>query len=120
MKKKIDVIESSGNVFADLNIANPEEALAKAELAKKISTLIKDKHLTQAQAAAALGLDQPKVSALVNGKLTGFSLERLFSFLNELGQDITISIKPKELSRKKGYLAVNIESLCERALGKAR
>jgi predicted XRE-type DNA-binding protein len=72
--------------------AKPEEALAKAELANKIIVLIREKRLTQAQAAKLLGVDQPKVSALLRGNLTGFSLERLMRFLLRLGQDIRITV----------------------------
>jgi predicted XRE-type DNA-binding protein len=105
VKKKFE--ESSGNVFADLNIPNHEEALAKAELARQINCVIKKKKLTQQQAALVLGIDQPKISALASGRLSGFSLERLFRFLNELGQDISINIKPKARSRKKGSLSIS-------------
>ena len=98
---------SSGNVFADLNVPNPEEALAKAELARQINRVIKKKRLTQKQAALVLGVDQPKISALISGKLSGFSLERLFRFLNELGQDVTINVKPKARTRKKGFLKIS-------------
>jgi predicted XRE-type DNA-binding protein len=99
---------SSGNVFADLNVSNPEEALAKAELARKISYIIKRKKLTQEQAALLLGIDQPKVSALIGGKLSGFSLERLFRFLNELGQDVTINVKPKSRTRNRGSIKIGL------------
>ena len=98
---------SSGNVFADLHVPNPEEALAKAELARQIYRVIKKKRLTQKQAALALGVDQPKISALISGKLSGFSLERLFRFLNELGQDVTIKVKPKSRTRKKGFFKIS-------------
>jgi predicted XRE-type DNA-binding protein len=83
---------SSGNVFADLGLPNPEEALAKAELAHKITVLIQDKGLTQVQSAKLLGIDQPKVSALIRGRLSLFSLERLMRFLLMLGQDIKITV----------------------------
>ena len=105
MKKKFE--RSSGNVFADLNLSNPEETLAKAELARQIHSIIKKKKLTQKQAALVLGIDQPKVSVLASGKLSGFSLERLFRFLNELGQDVTINVKPKSRAHKKGSISIN-------------
>ena len=106
MKKKFEI--SKGNIFADINLPNPEEALAKAELARQIHNIIKKKKITQKKAAILLGIDQPKVSALVSGKLAGFSLERLFRFLNELGQDVTINIKPKAQAHKKGVININI------------
>ncbi len=99
MKKRIKYKESSGNVFADLEIPNPKEALAKAEVAREISKTIKKKRLTQAQAARILKIDQPKVSLLLRGYLTNFSLERLFRFLNDLGQDVLISISPSSRSK---------------------
>jgi len=93
-KRELDYTVRSGNVFPDLGLPNPEEALAKAELANKISVLIQERKLTQAKAAKLLGIDQPKVSMLLRGRLTGFSIERLMRFLMLLGQDIKISVQP--------------------------
>ena len=96
MKKKIEgIIKGSGNVFADLGFPNAEEMLAKAELARQINDLIRTKKLTQIKAAKLLDIDQPKISSLYRGKLSGFSLERLFKFLTILGQDVTIKVTPK-------------------------
>lgn len=92
--QSIEFEESSGNVFADLGLQNPEECLAKADLAIQINKLIKKRKLKQKEAAALLGLDQPKVSALSRGRLSGFSIERLFRLLAILNQDIEIVIKP--------------------------
>lgn len=99
MTEEIKVEVSSGNVFADLGLLNPEEMLVKAELASKIGEIIETRNLTQMDAAEILGIDQPKVSALIRGKLAGFSTERLFRFLNSLGSDVEISVKPKPESR---------------------
>ncbi len=96
---------SSGNVFADLGLDALEEALAKAELTAKISEIIEAKRLTQAAAAKVLGIDQPKVSALLRGKLTGFSTERLIKFLNALGRDVEIVVKERS-RRGRGHLHV--------------
>lgn len=68
---------STGNVFADLNLPRADDLLAKAELAAKIIEEIQRRRLTQSQAAGILGIDQPKVSALKQGKLSGFSIELL-------------------------------------------
>jgi predicted XRE-type DNA-binding protein len=97
MSEEIKVQPSSGNVFADLGLANPDELLMKAELVRQISNLIDTKNLTQTEAAKILGIDQPKVSALLNGKLSGFSTDRLFRFLNALGSDVEIRVilKPR-------------------------
>jgi predicted XRE-type DNA-binding protein len=86
---------SSGNVFADLGIPNPDLARAKAELVQHIRDLILERKLTQARAAELLGLDQPKVSGLLRGRVAGYSLDRLFRFLNALGQQIEINIRSK-------------------------
>ncbi len=94
MAKK-DCVVGSGNVFEDLGHARPAEALAKAELARKIGLLITKRGLTQAAAAEVLQVDQPKVSALVRGRLAGFSLDRLVRFLVLLGSDVEIVVKPR-------------------------
>lgn len=88
----IEYTESSGNAFADLDINNPEEALAKSEIVLKIQSIIKKKKLTQARAAKILKISQPKISLLLRGYLEDFSLERLLRFLNDLGQNVYISI----------------------------
>lgn len=105
-KKNIDYELSSGNVFADLGLPNPEEMLAKADLASQINDIIKKRKLTQVKAAKLLEVDQPKISLLAQGKLSGFSLERLFRFLNILGQDITIKVT-KATSKKKTSVNVS-------------
>lgn len=97
---------SNGNVFADLGLPNPEERLVKAELASKISSLIDQKNLTQIEAAELLGIDQPKVSALTKGRLSGFSVERLLRFLNALGNDVEIVVKPKPEDRYEAKITV--------------
>jgi predicted XRE-type DNA-binding protein/phage-related protein len=84
---------SSGNVFADLNLPHADDLLAKAELAAKIIAEIQRRRLTQSQASAILGIDQPKISALKQGKLSGFSIERLMRLLLMLGRDIEITVK---------------------------
>jgi predicted XRE-type DNA-binding protein len=98
---KRDYIEGSGNVFADLELPNADEMLAKAELAIKITSILRCRRLTQTQAARTLGVDQPKVSALVRGRLAGFSIERLLRFLLLLGTDVSITIKPHSRVRSK-------------------
>jgi predicted XRE-type DNA-binding protein len=93
-------------VFADLGLPAPEEALAKSELARRISRLIEARGLTQAQAARLLGIDQPKVSSLKRGRLAGFSLERLMRFLVLLGQDVKIVVRDQSRSRTQPKLRV--------------
>ena len=95
---KHDYIEGSGNVFADLGLPNADERLAKADLAIKITEILRRRRLTQVQAAVVLGVDQPKVSALIRGRLSGFSIERLLRFLLLLGADVSITIHPHRRS----------------------
>lgn len=101
-------LEGSGNIYADLGVPNPEEALAKADLAHRILDIIEDRKLTQVRAAKVLGIDQPKVSALKRGRLTDFSIERLLRFLLLLDQDVQIAVtaRPRS-SRKRPVLRVS-------------
>ena len=97
---------SSGNVFADLGLADSEELLIKAELVRQISELITIRKLLQTEAADLLGIDQPKISALLRGKLSGFSTERLFRFLNALGSDVEIRVTTKSRSDSQAQTRV--------------
>jgi predicted XRE-type DNA-binding protein len=104
--KPTGIKKSSGNVFQDLRLPNPQEKLAKAKLALRICEVITERGLTQTRAAEMLGLDQPKISALVRGKLEGFSTERLFRFLNDLGQEVEITIRPAKQAGRRGTVRV--------------
>ena len=106
MKTTIKYEESSGNVFADLSCDKPEDHLAKAELARQIGKLIQKRELTQAEVSVLLHIDQPKASSLIRGRLSRFSLERLLSFLNELGQDVHITIMPAQENSQHGHLRI--------------
>jgi predicted XRE-type DNA-binding protein len=105
-KPAIDVTPSSGNVFADLGFGEPEEELARAQLASRIQQIIKRRRLTQVAAARLMGIDQPKVSALLNGRLANFSSTRLMRLLTTLGQDVEIVIKAKPRRRERGHVRV--------------
>ncbi|MBI3707308.1 MAG: XRE family transcriptional regulator [Proteobacteria bacterium] len=96
----------SGNVFADLGVANAEEELAKAQLAGHIRRIIQQRRLTQIRAAGLMGLDQPKVSAIINGRLGGFSSDRLMRLLVALGQDVEIVVRTKARRRERGHIRV--------------
>src|SRR5579872_2954118 len=98
MSKKIQVEEGSGNVFADIGLPNPEQRLAKAGLAIRISQAIRARRLTQARAARLLKIDQPKISRLLRGQLSGFSTERLMH-LTLLGRDVEITVRLAPHSR---------------------
>ena len=106
MSKRIHVEEGSGNVFADIGLPKPEERLAKADLAIRIAETIRARRLTQTRAAHILRIDQPKISRLLRGQLSGFSTERLMHFLTLLGRDIEITVKPVPRSRRQGRLHV--------------
>lgn len=97
------VEESSGNVFEDLNLSNPEERVAKTEICIQIRRAIQSRKLTQLQAAKLLGLEQSKVSLLMNGRVSGFSLEKLMELLVSLNFNIEIIISP---TLDKGHVKV--------------
>ena len=89
------VIVGSGNVFADLGFANPEEELLKAKLIREIRSIIKRRKLTQAKAAVILGLKQPDVSALVTGRVGKFSIDRLVRCLDRLDYKVDVVVRHK-------------------------
>jgi predicted XRE-type DNA-binding protein len=93
------MIESSGNVFADLEVAEPDEAVVKVELAHAIVTLVVARQMAETQAAELFGIDQPKLSALMRGRLSGFSVDRLLCFLLALDRDVEIVVTPKKEAR---------------------
>jgi predicted XRE-type DNA-binding protein len=105
-KAAIPVTASSGNVFADLGFADPDEELAKAQLASLIQDIIKRRRLTQVAAADLMGIDQPKVSALLNGRLTNFSSSRLMRLLASLGQDVEIIVRARSGRAARGRIRV--------------
>ncbi|MEK6279019.1 MAG: helix-turn-helix transcriptional regulator [Acidobacteriota bacterium] len=98
----------SDNVFADLGFRDAEERLLKAKLATKIAQLIEKKGWTQTQTAERTGLDQPKVSHLLRGRLSGFSADRLFAILNRLGHSVEVRISAKERAPEKTHTRVMI------------
>jgi predicted XRE-type DNA-binding protein len=98
-KNQNEVLPSSGNIFADMGLPDAAELDTKARLGAAIHKSIERQQLSQAEAAAVLGVNQPKVSALLHYKLEGFSVERLMNFLVALGQDVEIVVKAKPRSR---------------------
>jgi len=94
------VTPSSGNVFKDIGLPDADILMAKADLVIRISQIIKRRRLTQGKAAEILGVNQSKVSALLRGHLAYFSMDRLFRFLNALGNDIEITIKPRRTASR--------------------
>jgi predicted XRE-type DNA-binding protein len=100
------IVRGSGNVFADLGFPDAEERQTKLRLAYALNKVIDAQRLTQGAAAARFGLNQPKVSALRNYKLEGFSVERLMTLLNALDQDVEIIIRAKPRTRATARISV--------------
>jgi predicted XRE-type DNA-binding protein len=98
------VTEGSGNVFADLGLANADQELLKARLTLQIYRIIKQRGLTQTQAAKALGVKQPHVSLLMRNRAGTFSVGRLIDFLTALGQDVQITVRPTR--KERGEMSV--------------
>jgi predicted XRE-type DNA-binding protein len=93
MKRALDdssVTLGSGNVFADIGVPNPELALAKSQLAARIAQTIRDHGWTRKRAARKMGIDEPKVSAIIRGRVRALTLDRLVKLLARLGQPVTI------------------------------
>jgi predicted XRE-type DNA-binding protein len=106
-QSKHRVVASSGNVFADLALPNAEDKHTKVRLAAAINQIIESQHLTQVAAAQLLDINQPKVSALLNYQLQGFSVERLLRFLTALARDVEIVIHAKPRAGKRGRILVS-------------
>ena len=102
------ITRGSTNVFADLGFPDAEERQTKLRLAFMLNEVLKQRGLTQAEAAGILSLGQPKVSALLNYKLDGFSVERLMTLLTALDRDVTITVTPRR-TRGPGRITVAAE-----------
>jgi len=100
------VVQSSGNVFADLGLQDAGEKQTRVRLAVAINQIIEARGLSQSAAARLLNVNQPKISALVNYRLEGFSVERLMHFLNALDRDVEILIKKKPRSKRAATIVV--------------
>lgn len=105
-KTEPEVIPSFGNVFADLCLGNANEKQTKVRLALAVNQIISSQDLSQTAAARRLKVNQPKISALANYRLEGFSVERLLHFLNALGRDVEIVIRRKPVSRRGARILV--------------
>lgn len=107
MRNSKEFIKGSGNVFADLGLPDAEIEFAKAQLAAMLRDIIRERRLTQKQAARVLGIDQAKVSAIMNGKVSGYTYDRLVRYLNQLGRDVTLLIGP-EKAEEEGQTKVMV------------
>lgn len=104
--KTIEIERSSGNVYADIGLADAGEMLVKARLASKIAEILKTRNLTQMQAADILGLPQPKISDMLSGKFRGISESKMMKCLSRLGSDVQIVVKDAPPSRPQGNVEV--------------
>lgn len=98
-EKDVQITESNGNVFEDLGLPEADRLKVKAELTRQIYNIIRKRGLTQVAAGRLLGLKQPDISALMRGRFTGFSTDRLIKLLTTLDRDVDIVIKRKPRSR---------------------
>lgn len=105
-KEDITITESTGNVYKDAGYRNPDDALLKSRIAMQIYYAVKERELTQQEAAEIMGTDHAKVSRILSGKLRGFTTDRLLRYLVALGVDVEIKIKNKPKSRKEAALKV--------------
>src|ERR1700737_1407460 len=103
-KRKSEVYEGSGNLFADLGLPNPEERLLKARMVSELHQLIKQRGLTQVKAAKLIGIHQPDLSLLLRGDFDDYSVERLMKMLTAFEQDIEIVMKPNRRAGKPGRI----------------
>lgn len=106
-RRPAKVEPGSGNVFSDLGLSDAAERQTKVQLAVAIQREITARAWSQAEAARALGINQPKVSALLKFRLEGFSVERLMTFLTALGHDVDISIRPRRAGKHAGRIVVH-------------
>jgi predicted XRE-type DNA-binding protein len=100
------VVRSTGNVFSDLGLCNAREKQTRVRLAVAINQIIGARRLSQADAARLLETNQPKISALVNYRLEGFSAERLMHFLNALDRDVEIVVRKKPRAKRAARIVV--------------
>ncbi|HEY9776580.1 MAG TPA: helix-turn-helix transcriptional regulator [Planktothrix sp.] len=93
---KLEIIESSGNVFRDLGFdeQESEELMIKSQLFHRLQDAIRGSKLTQVAAAKILGTDQSKVSKILRGQIADYSLDRITSYLLKLGWEVRVEACP--------------------------
>jgi len=102
----IEIEESTGNVYADLGMADANEMIVKAQLATKIGEIIKGRKWSQQQAAEVLGVTQPKLSKMLRGQFRGVSEAKMLDCLLRLGRDVQIVVGPARRAASSGQMAV--------------
>ena len=108
IEQNIEFEIGSGNVFTDLGFDNAEEMLLKSELVRQINHTIKDREINSVQTQDLLNLDEEMLSNLSRGRLTELTLENLFRYLNILGRDLEVVLKPRSTSNSQGKLKVTV------------
>lgn len=104
-KKKLPPHEvGSGNIFSDLGLGNPEDRKLRSSIVIELSRLIKDRDLTQVQAAKQVGISQPDLSRLLRGDFEDYSAERLMKMLTAFNQDVEIVMKPHRKPGERGRI----------------
>ena len=102
----IGIEKGSANIYEDLGLPDAAEMQVKATLAAKIGEIIKDRHLTQIQAAEVLGMTQPKLSGMLRGQFRGISEAQMLECMNRLGRDVEIVVRKPSRSRATGRTSV--------------
>ncbi len=100
------ITQSSGNVYVDIGVAQPEAMLAKAQLAQRVGSIIAARKLTQREAAEIIGVPQPKLCNILRGQFRGVSEAKLMDCLLRHGNDVQIVAKPVRRKASVGLLAV--------------
>lgn len=105
METSEEVTISVGSAFHALGLPDADDLMLRAELLRKIADIIKERELTQSRAGELMNMDQPRVSALLRGKITKFSTDRLLRALSDLGQDVELRISPAREGKGRLHVA---------------
>lgn len=109
-----------GPAFHALELPDADDLVVKADLVARIEAIIRERGLTQVRAAALLGMDQPKVSALLRGRLDRFSIERLVRALRDLGQDVQLTVTSSAKRNARGRLTFRVDPAASRHAAASR
>ena len=105
-KKKVEIEEGSGNVFADLGLKDSDELFARAQIGFCVHKIVKARKLKQKEIARLLGIAQPEVSHLMNGHYSRFTTDKLLNFLKRLDRKVTIQISPHKVGEPYRQIAL--------------
>ena len=108
VEDRIEFEICSGNVFADIGFDNAEEMQFKSVLVRQINQTIKSRELTSIQVRDLLNIDEAMLSNLSRGRLTELTIEHLFRYLNILGIDLEVVLKPPSTASSQGKLTVTV------------